>query len=57
MDRSRLWAVLPVKDRGRAKQRLSGILGAQEREDLFGAPFTPAQIESFLAGVVPEGDL
>ncbi len=27
------------------------------REDLFGAPFTPAQIESFRAGVVPTGDL
>jgi hypothetical protein len=28
-----------------------------EREDLFGAPFTPEQVERFRAGVVPEGDL
>jgi hypothetical protein len=28
-----------------------------EREDLFTAPFTPAQVESVLAGIVPEGDL
>jgi 2-phospho-L-lactate guanylyltransferase len=37
VDRPRLWAVLPVKDRGQAKQRLSGILSAKEREELFGA--------------------
>ena len=28
-----------------------------EREDLFSPPFTPAQIERLLAGVIPEGDL
>ncbi len=27
------------------------------REDLFGAPFTPAQVERFRAGIVPEGEL
>ena len=28
-----------------------------EREDLFSAPFTPAQVERFRAGIVPEGEL
>jgi 2-phospho-L-lactate guanylyltransferase len=37
VDRSRLWAVLPVKDRGQAKGRLAAILGAIERRELFGA--------------------
>ena len=27
------------------------------QQDLFDAPFTPQQVERFLAGVVPEGDL
>jgi hypothetical protein len=27
------------------------------REDLFGPPFTEEQVEAFLAGVVPEGEL
>jgi hypothetical protein len=26
-------------------------------EDLFGAPFTPEQIERFMAGAVPDGEL
>jgi 2-phospho-L-lactate/phosphoenolpyruvate guanylyltransferase len=37
VDRSRLWAVLPVKDRDHAKQRLAGVLSAKERLELFGA--------------------
>jgi 2-phospho-L-lactate guanylyltransferase len=37
MDRSRLWAVLPVKDLQHAKQRLAGVLGADERRELFRA--------------------
>jgi 2-phospho-L-lactate guanylyltransferase len=37
MDRSRLWAVLPVKDLQHAKQRLAGVLGADERRKLFRA--------------------
>jgi 2-phospho-L-lactate/phosphoenolpyruvate guanylyltransferase len=37
VDRSRLWAVLPVKDRGYAKQRLASVLSAKERRELFGA--------------------
>jgi hypothetical protein len=28
-----------------------------ERQDLFDAPFTPRQVERFLAGTIPEGDL
>ena len=27
------------------------------REEMFAAPFTDAQVERFLAGVIPEGDL
>ena len=27
------------------------------QQDLFDAPFTPQQVERFLAGVIPEGDL
>jgi 2-phospho-L-lactate/phosphoenolpyruvate guanylyltransferase len=34
LERSRLWAVLPVKDLRYAKQRLSGVLSAQERQQL-----------------------
>ncbi|MGH6903205.1 MAG: 2-phospho-L-lactate guanylyltransferase [Geminicoccaceae bacterium] len=37
MDRSRLWAVLPVKDRDHAKQRLASVLSAKERQALFRA--------------------
>lgn len=37
MTRSRLWAVVPVKDMPDAKQRLAGVLGARERRALFGA--------------------
>jgi 2-phospho-L-lactate/phosphoenolpyruvate guanylyltransferase len=37
MARSRLWAVLPVKDLQHAKQRLAGALGADERRALFRA--------------------
>ena len=37
MDRSRLWAVLPVKDLQHAKQRLAGVLSASERRALFRA--------------------
>jgi 2-phospho-L-lactate/phosphoenolpyruvate guanylyltransferase len=33
-DRSRLWAVLPVKDLSGAKQRLAGVLSAKERLEL-----------------------
>jgi hypothetical protein len=29
----------------------------QEQQDLFDAPFTPQQVERFLAGTIPEGDL
>ncbi|MEM7022923.1 MAG: 2-phospho-L-lactate guanylyltransferase [Pseudomonadota bacterium] len=36
-DPSRLWAVLPVKNLGDAKHRLSGILTASERRTLFAA--------------------
>jgi 2-phospho-L-lactate guanylyltransferase len=36
MDRS-LWAVVPVKDLQHAKQRLAGVLGADERRQLFAA--------------------
>lgn len=35
MDRSGLWVVMPVKDRQHAKQRLAGILAAEERRTLF----------------------
>jgi 2-phospho-L-lactate/phosphoenolpyruvate guanylyltransferase len=37
VDRSRLWAVLPVKDRDHAKQRLASVLSAKARRELFGA--------------------
>ena len=33
--RSQVWAILPVKSIGAAKQRLSGALSARERRDLF----------------------
>ena len=35
MDRSPLWAVVPVKDLHHAKQRLAGVLSPKEREALF----------------------
>jgi 2-phospho-L-lactate/phosphoenolpyruvate guanylyltransferase len=35
--RSGLWAVVPVKNMADAKQRLGGVLGARERQALFGA--------------------
>ena len=50
MDRSRLWAVLPVKDRDRAKQRLAGILSARERAELFGA-----MVEDVLSALAAAG--
>jgi 2-phospho-L-lactate/phosphoenolpyruvate guanylyltransferase len=34
LDRTGRWIVLPVKDLPRAKQRLAGILSAQERQEL-----------------------
>ena len=37
MDRSGLWVVMPVKDLPDAKQRLAGVLSAQERRELFRA--------------------
>ena len=37
MTRSGLWAVVPVKNMPDAKQRLAGVLGARERQALFGA--------------------
>jgi 2-phospho-L-lactate/phosphoenolpyruvate guanylyltransferase len=37
VDQSRLWAVLPVKDLQQAKERLAGVLSADERLALFGA--------------------
>lgn len=37
MDRSGLWAVLPVKDLPDAKQRLGGVLSARERQALLRA--------------------
>ena len=37
MDRSLLWAVLPVKDRDHVKQRLASVLSATERQALFRA--------------------
>lgn len=37
MDRSRLWAVVPVKDLQHAKQRLAGVLSPRERRELFRA--------------------
>jgi 2-phospho-L-lactate guanylyltransferase len=37
MDAPRLWAVLPVKDMGHAKQRLAGVLSAEERRGLLAA--------------------
>lgn len=36
-DRPSLWAVLPVKDLPRAKQRLAGVLSVRERQGLAGA--------------------
>jgi 2-phospho-L-lactate/phosphoenolpyruvate guanylyltransferase len=35
LDRSPLWAVVPVKDLHDAKQRLAGVLSAKERQALF----------------------
>jgi 2-phospho-L-lactate guanylyltransferase len=35
LDRSPLWAVVPVKDLHHAKQRLAGVLSPKEREGLF----------------------
>jgi 2-phospho-L-lactate guanylyltransferase len=37
VDRSRLWAVVPVKRRDQAKQRLAGVLSAPARQALFDA--------------------
>ena len=37
VDRSGLWVVMPVKDLPDAKQRLAGVLSAQERRELFRA--------------------
>lgn len=37
MDSSKLWAVLPIKNFDRAKQRLAGIMTQAERTDLFKA--------------------
>ena len=37
MDRSPLWALVPVKDLDRAKQRLAAVLGPEERRALFRA--------------------
>lgn len=47
MDRSRLWAVLPVKDLQHAKQRLAGVLGPHERQVLF-----RAMLEDVLSALV-----
>jgi 2-phospho-L-lactate/phosphoenolpyruvate guanylyltransferase len=37
LSRPAIWAVLPVKEFSGAKQRLAGVLSAQERRDLFAA--------------------
>jgi 2-phospho-L-lactate/phosphoenolpyruvate guanylyltransferase len=37
VERSGLWVVMPVKDLQNAKQRLAGVLGAEERRALFRA--------------------
>ena len=37
MERSGLWVVMPVKDLSNAKQRLAGVLSAEERRALFRA--------------------
>jgi 2-phospho-L-lactate/phosphoenolpyruvate guanylyltransferase len=37
VERSGLWVVMPVKDLPDAKQRLAGVLSAQERHELFRA--------------------
>lgn len=56
MSRSRLFAVVPVKDLDHAKQRLAGVLGAEERRALFGAMLTDVldalARSSGLAGIV-----
>lgn len=52
MHRSRLWAVVPVKDLRNAKQRLAGVLGAGEREALF-----RAMLEDVLAALAACPDL
>jgi 2-phospho-L-lactate/phosphoenolpyruvate guanylyltransferase len=46
VDRSRLWAVLPVKVMDHAKQRLAGVLSANERRELF-----RAMVEDVLAAL------
>ena len=52
MDRSGLWAVLPVKDLPHAKQRLAGVLGAQERQKL-----AAAMLEDVLCALAASADL
>jgi 2-phospho-L-lactate/phosphoenolpyruvate guanylyltransferase len=51
-DRSRLWAVLPVKDLPRAKQRLAGVLSAEER---LGLSF--AMLQDVLSALAASGGL
>jgi hypothetical protein len=50
-----------AKDWSDLQQRMHYIVHLfrcfHERRDLFDAPFTPAQVEQILAGVIPEGDL
>jgi hypothetical protein len=59
--------VAPAPDRSGAtdwsdlRQRMHYIVhlfrAFHAQQDLFDAPFTPQQVERFLAGVIPEGDL
>ncbi len=46
MDKTGLWAVLPIKNMGKAKQRLDGCLSRPERQALFAA-----MIEDVLAAL------
>jgi 2-phospho-L-lactate/phosphoenolpyruvate guanylyltransferase len=52
LDRSPLWAVVPVKDLHHAKQRLAGVLSAKERQALF-----RAMLEDVLAALAATGRL
>jgi len=52
LDRSRLWAVLPVKNLQQAKQRLAGVLGANERQALF-----RAMLEDVLSALTASAEL
>lgn len=52
MDRTSLWALIPVKDLQYAKQRLAGVLDADERRALF-----RAMLEDVLSVVCPCPDL